>query len=101
MAIQRDGQAGDRANEDHESTGSCHSSARIERLTRSRRESAGADAMKKKPNIRGAFEEIDPAIAKRYLARNLANRHLRESTVRAFEIDMRAGNWVPTHQGIA
>jgi hypothetical protein len=56
-----------------------------------------------KPNgeIKVRFEEIDPALAKRYLARNVANRNLRESTVRAYEIDMRAGNWIPTHQGVA
>jgi hypothetical protein len=58
---------------------------------------------KTKPNsnIRVAFEEIGPEIAKRYLARNIANRNLREATVRSYEIDMRRGNWVPTHQGIA
>jgi hypothetical protein len=47
------------------------------------------------------FEDITPELAKRYLARNVANRNLRESTVRAYEVDMRAGNWVATHQGIA
>jgi hypothetical protein len=59
--------------------------------------------MKKNTNnkITVAFEDITPEIAKRYLARNLANRNLRESTVRAYEIDMRAGNWVVTHQGVA
>jgi hypothetical protein len=47
------------------------------------------------------WEEITPAIAKDYLARNVTNRNLRESTVKAYERDMRAGNWIPTHQGIA
>lgn len=47
------------------------------------------------------FEEITPEIAKRFLSRNVANRNLREATVRSYEIDMRRGNWVPTHQGIA
>ena len=58
---------------------------------------------KTKPNhtINVQFEEITPEIAKRYLARNVANRNLREATVRSYEIDMRGGNWVPTHQGIA
>ena len=31
----------------------------------------------------------------------MANRNLRESTVKSYEIDMRSGNWVATHQGIA
>jgi hypothetical protein len=59
--------------------------------------------MKKNTNnkITVAFEDITPEIAKRYLARNLANRNLRESTVRAYELDMRSGNWASTHQGIA
>ena len=58
---------------------------------------------KKKGNheIKTRFEEIDPALAKKYLARNVANRNLREATIESYEIDMRAGNWVPTHQGIA
>jgi hypothetical protein len=47
------------------------------------------------------FEDIGPELAKKYLARNVSNRNLREATVRAYEIDMRAGNWVSTHQGIA
>jgi site-specific recombinase XerD len=47
-----------------------------------------------------AFKEIDPDLAKRYLARNLANRNLRESTIESYAVDMRSGNWIPTHQGI-
>lgn len=47
------------------------------------------------------FEEITPAIAKKYLARNVTNRNLKDATIRSYESDMRAGSWLPTHQGIA
>jgi hypothetical protein len=60
--------------------------------------------MKKQNNnhkIVTAFEDITPELAKKYLARNVANRNLRETTIKSYEVDMRSGNWVPTHQGIA
>jgi hypothetical protein len=53
----------------------------------------------KTPSIK--WEDVTPKKAAAYLAKNVTNRSLREPTVAAYEADMRAGNWVPTHQGIA
>lgn len=47
------------------------------------------------------WEEITPKKAAAYLKRNVTNRPLREATVKGYEADMRSGNWVPTHQGVA
>jgi hypothetical protein len=47
------------------------------------------------------WEEITPKKAAAYLEKNATNRTLRGPTVAAYEADMKAGNWIPTHQGIA
>lgn len=47
------------------------------------------------------WEDVTPELAAKYLARNVSNRNLRESTIKAYERDMRSGNWISTHQGIA
>ena len=51
--------------------------------------------------IKSKWEDISPKRAAEYLKKNVTNRGLREVTVQAYERDMKAGNWVPTHQGIA
>jgi hypothetical protein len=45
--------------------------------------------------------EVGPNLAKAWLGKNPSNRRLRVSTVSAFAADMRSGNWLETHQGIA
>lgn len=45
--------------------------------------------------------DVTPEIAKGWLAKNPQNRTLRRATVDAYAADMRDGNWLPTHQGIA
>lgn len=44
---------------------------------------------------------IDPATAKRMLALSGGNRVLRPKTIDAYAAEMKAGNWMLTHQGIA
>lgn len=52
--------------------------------------------------IETKLEQITPAIAERYLAKNFkGNRPLRPSSVRDYANKMLAGEWVATHQGIA
>lgn len=43
---------------------------------------------------------VTPALAEKWLEFNTHNRELRQMTVDRFVNDMRAGRWVPTHQGI-
>lgn len=45
--------------------------------------------------------EITPRTAKNWMAANTHNRNLREATVAAYARDMKSGNWLSTHQGIA
>lgn len=45
--------------------------------------------------------EVTPAMAQEWLNRNKDNRALRKSSVTAFARDMKRGDWVLTHQGIA
>ena len=45
--------------------------------------------------------EITPERAKQYLEKNTRNRTLRESKVAAYSRDMKNGDWMFTHQGIA
>ncbi len=47
------------------------------------------------------WEEITPKRAAAYLEKNVSNRTVRKGTVAAYARDMKQGNWVPTHQGIA
>ena len=52
--------------------------------------------------IKTSLEQITPAIAEKYLAKNFkGNRPLRPASIRDYANKMRAGEWVPTHQGIA
>lgn len=44
---------------------------------------------------------VTPAMAELWLRNNVKNRKLRQTTVDAYARDMRAGNWLQTHQGIA
>lgn len=48
-----------------------------------------------------AFVDITPHMARTWLRVNKGNRALRRTAVDAYARDMRAGNWLPTHQGIA
>jgi len=45
--------------------------------------------------------KVTPDLAREWLGRNAKNRRLRESAVEAFARDMRAGEWLLTHQGVA
>lgn len=52
--------------------------------------------------ITSQVERISPGTAEKYLALNLdKNRPIRPSTIRDYSNKMLAGEWVPTHQGIA
>ncbi|MFL6416119.1 MAG: hypothetical protein ACJ74Y_10695 [Bryobacteraceae bacterium] len=53
------------------------------------------------PIMKSTWEEITPKKAAVFLEKNVTNRPLREATTTAYERDMRAGNWVSTHQGVA
>lgn len=44
---------------------------------------------------------VTPAMAAEWLERNTRNRPISKHTVTAYARDMRAGNWLVTHQGIA
>jgi hypothetical protein len=48
-----------------------------------------------------SWEKITPAIAREFLSHNVKNRNLRRSTAVAYGRDMKAGEWLPNHQGIA
>jgi hypothetical protein len=52
-------------------------------------------------NVRVSFEMITPAVARHWLNNNQGNRRLRSSTVDSYARDMRAGQWVTNHQGLA
>ncbi len=45
--------------------------------------------------------EVTPAMAEAWLENNFRNRPLSEDVVVAYARDMKSGQWVPTHQGIA
>jgi hypothetical protein len=45
--------------------------------------------------------EVTPELAQGWLAHNGRNRRIRETVVKAYAADMKNGNWLPTHQGIA
>jgi hypothetical protein len=47
------------------------------------------------------FVSVTPAMAQTWLRNNIKNRKLRQTTVDAYARDMKAGNWLRTHQGIA
>lgn len=51
--------------------------------------------------IQFAFLDVTPEIAKEWLSRNRGNRPLREATVASYARDMRNGDWLTNHQGIA
>jgi hypothetical protein len=51
--------------------------------------------------VRVSFMCITPDLAKSWLECNQGNRHLRRSVVTAYERDMRNGDWLLNHQGIA
>lgn len=53
------------------------------------------------PGIRLMFVDVTPAVAHRWLSNNSNNRKLRSSTVLSYARDMKAGAWMPNHQGIA
>jgi len=54
-----------------------------------------------KPPFEISYETVSPAQAAEYLKSNTSNRNLRRSLLEAFTRDMKAGKWVPNHQGIA
>lgn len=47
------------------------------------------------------IEKITPALAASYLERNKNNRNIRPGVVDAYAREMKSGNWVVQHQGIA
>ena len=47
------------------------------------------------------IKSITPAMAAEYLKHNNSNRPMREGLAEQYAIDMRKGNWVLNHQGIA
>lgn len=51
--------------------------------------------------ISNKWEEIDPAIAMRYIESMEGNRSVRQARVDYYAGQMKAGLWRPTHQGIA
>jgi hypothetical protein len=53
-------------------------------------------------NIETKYQIITPAMARQWLEKsNTKNRPMKEETVMAFARDMKSGNWLRTHQGIA
>lgn len=50
---------------------------------------------------RTQWMDVTPELARRWLQNNFRNRPLAEDTIAAYARDMKAGTWVPTHQGIA
>ncbi len=44
---------------------------------------------------------VTPAMARQWLERNTRNRSISQHTVTAYARDMKAGNWLVTHQGVA
>lgn len=56
-----------------------------------------------KPPFRIEWVEVNPELAKTWLAKNPPdkNRNLRDSTVEAYARDMVGGRWAPNHQAIA
>lgn len=57
--------------------------------------------MQTNPEIKSKLMEITPDVAKKFLTRNTRNRDLRERLVESYANDMRNGNWLVNHQGIA
>lgn len=52
-------------------------------------------------NVSVSFEKVSPEVARYWLANNIGNRALRRTTLNSYVRDMRAGEWVTNHQGIA
>jgi len=46
-------------------------------------------------------EIIDPVLAKKYLAKNINNRNIRNKWVEHLANAIKRGEWITTHQGIA
>lgn len=51
--------------------------------------------------MKSKVETITPDIARKYLKSNNRNRFVRERAVEQYAKDMKLGNWLTTHQGIA
>lgn len=51
--------------------------------------------------IDSVFMLVTPEIARQWLKHNVKNRRMIEDTANALARDMKAGNWLPTHQGVA
>lgn len=51
--------------------------------------------------VRLQFCTVTPDLARQWLHNNTGNRKLKEDTVEAYARDMRNGDWLTTHQGIA
>jgi hypothetical protein len=52
-------------------------------------------------DVESRWVHISPAMAAEWLERNVRNRPVSQDTVTSYARDMKAGNWVATHQGIA
>lgn len=51
--------------------------------------------------VRSQWMDVTPAMATDWLKNNFCNRPIQKETVRAYARDMKGGQWVPTHQGLA
>lgn len=47
------------------------------------------------------YESISPSVAEMYLQKNVINRPISPTLIRKYAVDMQAGRWRTTHQGIA
>lgn len=58
-----------------------------------------------KPNalagVEFRFEKITPELASEYLAKSRGNRRLKSTTVESYARDMKRGDWLTNHQGLA
>jgi len=52
------------------------------------------------PHVTSSFEEVTPKLAGDWLELNKGNRTMKEGKIDAFARDMRAGNFMTTHQGV-
>lgn len=57
--------------------------------------------MSKRKPPHTVWEDIDPETAKQYLLLNKANRPLKPTKIAEWAVEMKAGKWHETHQGIA
>src|SRR5579884_3546217 len=55
----------------------------------------------KLPGIESCFMLVTPEIAREWLTHNVKNRTLSEDSANALARDIKSGNWLTTHQGIA